>query len=140
VIKAIYGNVFNLGFTGTLASAMCVFFDCKCYSTGKPSSFEWTFYGIASNTAAAAMAFEMTYNLILNWSMLKKGRSIKSSYNTGVADGLYDLAQEEKREEMMKAMEKEAEIMTKCLVEEQSQRQKEIDRLNFQVSTLLVLG
>jgi hypothetical protein len=97
------GPVINHGFSEIFASAMCIFFDCKVYSSRKLSSFEWTFYGIASNTAAAAMAFEMTYNLILNWSMLKKGTSAKHSYNTGVADGLYHLAQEEKREEMMKS-------------------------------------
>jgi hypothetical protein len=129
-----HGRVQNYGFTNTLASAMCVFFDCKSYSTARSTSFEWTFYGIASNTAAAAMAFEMTYNLILAWSMLKKGISTRHSYCKGIADGLYHLAKEEKNEEMKKAKEKEAEDMKKHLEEEQFQRQREIDRLNFQVS------
>ena len=115
---------------------MEVFFDCKSYSTKKLSSFKWTFYGIAGNTAAAAMAFEMAYNLILNWSMSKIGVSTRHSYSIGVADSLYNLAQEEKREEIIKARKKEEEIIAKCLEEEQCQRQKEIDRLNFQVSIL----
>ena len=53
--------------------------------------FEWTFYGIANNTEAAAMTFEMAYNLILKSSMLKNGASTKHSYSMGVADGLYRL-------------------------------------------------
>ncbi len=73
------------------------------------------FYSIASNTAAAEMAFEMAYNLILKWSLLKNGNSSKHSYSTGVADPLYHLAWEEKREEMTKAREKETEIMAKRL-------------------------
>jgi hypothetical protein len=46
---------------------MEVFFDCKSYSTARPWSIEWTFYGIAPNTVAAAIAFEMAHNLILEW-------------------------------------------------------------------------
>jgi hypothetical protein len=133
-ITAIHRRAVNYAFTDTLACAMNVFFDCKNYSTGLLSSIEWTFYGIADNTAAAAMAFEMTYNLILDWSMPKKGTSPNNSYSRGFADGLYRIAQEEKREEMKKAREKEEANMAKRLEEEQSERQKEIDRLNFQVS------
>jgi len=47
---------------------MQIFFDCKSYSTRKYTSVEWTFYGIAENTIAAAMAFEMAYNLIIEWA------------------------------------------------------------------------
>jgi hypothetical protein len=129
------GKVKNYAFTAELASAICVFFDCKVYSTELWFSHEWTFYGIASNTAAAAIAFEMTYNLIFHWSMPKKGASPNNSYSRGVADGLYDLALEEKREEMRKTRENEAEALAKLIGEEQSARQIEIDRLNFQVST-----
>jgi hypothetical protein len=130
------GPVKSYAFTSTLACAICIFFDCKEYSEAFASSLEWNFYGIASNTAAAAMAFEMTYNLISNWSMPKKGTSPNNSYSRGLADGLYNHARDEKREEMKEAREKEAESLAKVVEEEQFERQKEIDRLNFQVRTL----
>jgi len=56
------------GFVNSLSYAMQTFFDCKSYSTRIYTSVEWTFYGIAENTIAAAMAFEMAYNLIIEWA------------------------------------------------------------------------
>lgn len=73
IAEKYYGRVKSYGFTNTVAFAMCVFFDCKCYSAAIFAAIEWTFYVIASHIAASAMAFEMTYNLILAWSMLKRG-------------------------------------------------------------------
>jgi hypothetical protein len=67
-------NVVQQGFTNDLADAMCIFFDCESYSCRFQTSVQWTFYGISSNTAAAAMAFEMTYNLILDWATLRDNR------------------------------------------------------------------
>jgi hypothetical protein len=58
--------VLNYGFTRTLAHAMGVFFDCKSYHGTRIRSQEYVFYGIANNTASAAMAFEICYNLIIN--------------------------------------------------------------------------
>lgn len=85
----------NFAFTGSLAHAMNAFFDCKSYHQARGMSHQHVFYGIPKNTAAAAMAFEMCYNLILHWSMEKVGISARHSYGMGVAYGLYELAKGE---------------------------------------------
>lgn len=82
-----------------VATAMTIFFDCQSYSTRRRSSVEWTFYGIAANTVAAAIAFEMAHNLTLEWARSKTGRSAKHSYCLGVGIGLGKIARREKREE-----------------------------------------
>lgn len=53
------------------STAMNIFFDWKSYHEGNLRSHDYTFYSIAQNTAAAAMAFEMCHNLILDWSLSK---------------------------------------------------------------------
>lgn len=140
VVKIISANnndrkVLNLAFASPLATAMRIFFDCKCYSINQQASIGWTFYGIATNTAAAAMSFEMAFNLILHWASSKKGISTRHSYCLGVANGLITIAEIEKAEERKKS--KESEMSEKSAAEEsaQAQRAREIDRLNFQVRT-----
>lgn len=61
-------RVVHQGFFRTLAHAMMIFFNCKSYSIRRAVGIEWTFYGIAENTAAAAQAFEMIHNKILDWA------------------------------------------------------------------------
>ena len=132
-------RILHLAFTDRLAVAMEKFFDCKSYSTRFDASIEFTFYGIATNTAAAAMGFEMAYNLILSWGALKKGGSPRHSYCLGVAEGLIAIAETEKAEEREEAKESE---MSQILAAEnlaQAQRAREIDRLNFQVNTPQIL-
>ena len=87
----------NFAFTWPLECAMNNFFDCKSYHTARANSYDHVFYGISKNTAAAAMAFEMCYNLILNWALSKTGVSAKHSYCLGVANGLGELAEQEKK-------------------------------------------
>jgi hypothetical protein len=116
-----------------VASAMMMFFDCKSYSTALKFSIEWTFYGIAPNTAAAAIAFEMAHNLILEWARGKK--SAVNSYCLGVANGLLEMAREEKRQEEREAKKREQEDLSVRLQQEQLERQKELDRLHVDVGT-----
>lgn len=59
------------------------FFDCKFYSTTNYSSLELTFYGIAENTVADSVSFEMAYNLIAEWARPYKGVGCKNSYSLG---------------------------------------------------------
>ena len=47
-------------------------------------SLELTFYGIAENTVAAAISFEMAYNLIAEWARPYKGVGSKNGYSLGV--------------------------------------------------------
>ncbi|RMZ87741.1 hypothetical protein DV736_g5032, partial [Chaetothyriales sp. CBS 134916] len=86
-----------------IAVAMTVFFDCKTYSTSGRASIKWTFYGIAANTVAAAMAFEMAHNLTLEWARSKTGRNTKHSYCLGIGSGLVKISRKEKREEKERA-------------------------------------
>ena len=128
-----YGKVVNLAFTPSLANAMDEFFDCAHFSEAKHSSLDWTFYGISSNTAAAAMAFEMAYNLILTWSLSKKGVSVRHSYCLGVSERLQEIAEEEKENERRRAKEWEVARLAEAQKLEQAARQNIIDRRHFQV-------
>jgi hypothetical protein len=80
---------------------------------------------------AAAVAFEMAHNLILEWVRGEKG--INSTYCLVVAQGLCEMAKEEKRREEHEARQREEEALSARLKEEQSERQKELDRLNNDV-------
>ena len=126
-----YARVISQTWVHDVASAMTKFFDCKSYSTALAFSIEWTFYGIAPNTAAAAIAFEMAHNLILEWARGKKGAV--NSYCLGVANGLREMAREEKRQEEREAKKREQEALSVRLQQEQLERQKELDRLHADV-------
>lgn len=84
-------------FTGFLAVAMGIFFDCKSCARHRGDHWDYVFYGLSRNTATAAMSFEMCYNLIQHWSHRKMGRSSKNSYRVGVATGLQELSWKEKQ-------------------------------------------
>lgn len=79
---------------------MCTFFDCKSLSTDYGIAVEWTFFGITSNTVAAALSFEMTHNLILEWACAYKGGAPTFSYRLGVAGKLRKTVSQEKQREL----------------------------------------
>jgi len=128
--KDLFSKVISQTWVHDVASAMTVFFDCKAYSTALTRSIEWTFYGIAPNTVAAAIAFEMAHNLILEWARGKKGTI--NSYCLGVAAGLREMASENKKEER-EAKRSEQETLSARINQEQLERQKELGRLNGDV-------
>ncbi|CAK5265744.1 unnamed protein product [Mycena citricolor] len=112
------GTPFQLpAWTSTLSTAMDTFFDCQSYSTkftGSRPKVDWSFYGLQEQTVAAAHAFEMTYNLILAWSQKPeagKGTHAKNCYRSGVAYGLYKMAQQEKADEKSRAVKKEQALL-----------------------------
>ncbi|CAO2651687.1 Nn.00g042570.m01.CDS01 [Neocucurbitaria sp. VM-36] len=129
-------TVNNQGFVNDLASAMNTFFDCKCYSERRYASVDWTFYGIAENTIAAVMAFEMAYNLISEWARPHKGIASKNSYCIGVARELYNMAWDEKRSQERQARDAERDSLNIQVEHEEVQRQAELDRLAFSPSSL----
>jgi hypothetical protein len=116
-------------FAGKLANAMCTCFDCKCYSTYCGDCVEWSFFGIASNTVAAAMSFEMAHNRILNWACAYKGGKPTFSYRIGVADGLAAMANREKQRELDQARRKELGILASQEHDEAENPRREIERL-----------
>jgi polyhydroxyalkanoate synthesis regulator phasin len=126
-----FAKVISQTWVQRVAGAMEVFFDCKTYSTAGAWSIDWTFYGIAPNTVAAAIAFEMAHNLILEWAREKKG--VINSYCLGVGQGLLEMAKEDKRREEREARKREQDTLSARLKEEELQRQKELDRLNNDV-------
>jgi hypothetical protein len=117
-------------FVNTVALAMGIFFNCKSYSTRLTRSIDWTFYGIAENTATAAIAFEIAHNKILEWACAHKGISTSFSYCRGVADGLLSMAREERENEREEVRRKELETLAAREREEKLQRQRELKRLN----------
>ena len=117
------------------AYAMTIFFDVKAYSTARDTEVVWTFYGIAPNTVAAAMAFETTHNATLTWAMERpeaRGRTGKNSYCHGVAAGLVEMAREEKGRELRIAQKMEQRAIRAREQEEKKQRQREVERLQYQ--------
>ncbi|KAJ7188180.1 hypothetical protein C8R46DRAFT_1053930, partial [Mycena filopes] len=115
--------------SSTLASAMNIFFDCQSYNTrfnGSRPKVDWAFYGLAEQTVAAAHAYEMTYNLILSWSLkpeIGKGVHAKNCYRTGVARGLYDMAKKEKAQDKERAKKRE-----QALLEARQEQEAEDDK------------
>jgi hypothetical protein len=105
------------------------FFYCKYYTTTRPSSLELTFYGIAENTVAASMSFEMAYNLIANWASSYKGIGRRNSYCLGASDDLSRMAWKEKAAEEEEAKRTEADATIAKVKEEEAERQLQLDRL-----------
>ncbi|KAJ7783233.1 hypothetical protein B0H16DRAFT_1877633 [Mycena metata] len=121
--------------SSTLAAAMDTFFDCQSYNTrfnGARPKVDWAFYGLAEQTVAAAHAYEMTYNLILNWSLkpdIGKGVHAKNCYRTGVARGLYDMAEKEKAQDKERAKKKEQALLKARQEQEAIEDKARLDRL-----------
>ncbi|KAJ5117485.1 hypothetical protein N7448_011117 [Penicillium atrosanguineum] len=121
-------RVVKEAFVEIVAKAMCTFFDCKSFSTDFGISVEWSFFGIASNTVAAAVAFEMAHNLILEWACAYKGGTPTFSYRLGVSDGLRTMANREKQKELAEVQHKELRLVTTRNREETKEHQRELDR------------
>jgi hypothetical protein len=105
------------------------FFDCKYYSAATPSSLELTFYGIAENTVAASMSFEMAYNLIAHWASSYRGIGTRNSYCLGASDELSRMAEKERAAEEVEARRAETDATTAKVKEEEAERQAQLDRL-----------
>lgn len=124
-------RVMKEAFVGKVARAMCTFFDCKCFSTDYSTHVDWIFFGIANNTAAAAMAFVMAHNNILEWACAYKGGTPTFSYRLGVADGLVAMANREKSRELRHVQRKELDLIAAKEREDAKQRQLQLDRLRL---------
>lgn len=105
-------RVVHQGFVSTLAQSMDIFFDCKSYSCRRNVGICWRFYGIAKNAVAAAQAFEMTHNKIVEWACAYSGTAASFSYCKGIADGLLSMAYKQKRQESEKARKQEEENLS----------------------------
>ena len=133
-------QVVHQGFVSSLAHSMMVFFNCKSYSTRQAVGIMWTFYGIAENTAAAAQAFEIIHNKILDWACAYSGASASFSYCKGVADGLYSLAHRQKKQETEKVRKQEEEILAARNHAEKAQRQGGVECLTGPSKDMIVEG
>ncbi|KAI5363640.1 hypothetical protein Slin15195_G092920 [Septoria linicola] len=123
-------------YVGPLMIAMDTFFGTKSFTTKIWTSrhpvkkgLHITFHGVASNTVAAAMAFEMVHNLMVEWARKHKGVVGRSSYCLGICDELTRAAEQEKRDEMERAKEAEARALAFRLRAEAAQREAELNRL-----------
>ena len=124
-------------FVDHLLKAMRTFFDCKMYSAdftrSRPNgttycySVEFIFYGIAENTIAAAMGFEMAYNLISEWARPLKG---KNCYCLGAAKQLRRMAEAEKSEEETQAKKAESDAISARMAQEAAEEKARLARLN----------
>ncbi|KAJ5346972.1 uncharacterized protein N7506_000225 [Penicillium brevicompactum] len=118
-------------FAMKLATTMGTLFDCKSFSTDFRTSLQWTFFGIAQNTVAAAMGFQFAHNQILDWAGAYKGGTTTFSYRLGVADGLAAMAYCEKKREFEQVQRKELDLIAAKESEESKKRQREVNRLHL---------
>lgn len=118
------------GWVQDLKNAMSVFFDCSGMVHQNKNRIRHTFYGISENTVATARAFEMTHNLIQDWAVAKTGIDTCNSYSVGVANGLYQAADEEARLADAEARKNEQTMKQAKQQEEELERQQEVDRHN----------
>ena len=119
----------------TLCDAMQCFFNCKYYSTANVWTLDLTFYGIAENTVAAALALESTYNILTRRARSYRGIGSQNSYSLGAADGLRDQAELEKIREEIEARENEAASLKARLKQEIAERRARLARLGVLTNT-----
>ncbi|PPQ75365.1 hypothetical protein CVT26_015502 [Gymnopilus dilepis] len=95
-------------------------FDVQFFSENHDEGVDWVFYGLAENTVAAALSFEMLHNQIETWAVTRKkelkGRSARSSYCNGVAERVLEDMEAENRKALKQAEEDD---------EKQIQKEKE---------------
>ncbi|KAF7288688.1 DUF2786 domain-containing protein [Mycena chlorophos] len=106
----------QFGWTRSLACAVDTFFNCQHYTTKFKTmrpKIEWTFYGLAEQTVAAAQAFEMA-------SLL--------SYCT-VFIGLSVMADEEKEKAKQQTIKKELALLKQRQEQEAAEDKSRLERL-----------
>lgn len=116
-------------FVFPLCDAIETFFNAQSYTEHEDDSVIVVFYGVAENTAMAAHAFEMVFNLMLDWARPYSGMNGKNSYCIGICDGLQRHANEEREKEEADARKAEQDVMDARIKEEEAQRQVGLDRL-----------
>ncbi|CAK3844629.1 Hypothetical predicted protein [Lecanosticta acicola] len=112
-----------------LVCAVEAYFTTKAYITHEERSLEITFYGISENTATAANAFEMVFNLIVERARKYPGQNGKNSYCVGIADGLLRHAEKLNKDEEARAKKAEQDTFAARVKEEEVQRQAALHRL-----------
>jgi hypothetical protein len=122
-------SVRHQGYVDGICRAMVDFFDCKSYTTATSSSLDITFYGIAENTVAASMSFEMAYNLIADWALSYKGVGRRNSYCLGVSAGLRKQAKNKRNVEEAEAQRAELDAIAVKVKQEEAERQAQLSRL-----------
>ncbi len=123
------GRLFTPGWVDLLLGAIGNFFDCKYFSTRRSNKIEWTFYGIAEHTIAAAIAAEAVYNQIEDWSERFTGIQTRNSYCLGVTDGLLTLSEDEKKAAERQARETEVQALAARIREEEADDIARLSRL-----------
>lgn len=123
-------SIRHQNYVNTLCCAMTTFFDCKTFSTRYRSSLVLTFYGIAENTVAAALGFEMIFNLACEWARPYKGIGRKNSYALGICEEMYRMAKQKKKDELAEAKKAEKEATAAKVRQGEDERQAQLDRLN----------
>ncbi|KAF4469434.1 hypothetical protein FALBO_3666 [Fusarium albosuccineum] len=89
-------------YVDSLNAAITTFFNCKSHSTRVYGAVNYTFYGLANNTVAAATAFEMVYNLVNAWALEHRRRD-RTGYVRGVCEALSKAAKKEAADEADRA-------------------------------------
>lgn len=116
-------------FVGPLGVAMQHYFGCKAYTESGGSDIVVVFYGIAEQTVAAAVAFRMVYNLIVEWALPLGKVYRRNEYCLGVAHALGEEGKRLKREEEEEAKRTDAAALRARVEREEAERRAELDRL-----------
>lgn len=97
-------TVCETSYLNVLGDAMKIFFDCKSYTESTCSGFETRFYGIAENTVAAASAYCVVHNRMVEWARPYKSTADNDCYCHGVCKELCRTAKQRKEFEKMDAI------------------------------------
>ncbi|GLB44177.1 putative protein of unknown function (DUF2786) [Lyophyllum shimeji] len=115
------------------SDAACEAFDVQVYSEAGADSLDEVFYGLADNTVAAALAFEMLHNQIETWALERKGelrgRTAGINYRLGVAQRVLEDAEKENRRALRQAQEAGKKRLREEAAAEEAARAAEIARL-----------
>ncbi|KAG6911051.1 hypothetical protein DXG01_004565 [Tephrocybe rancida] len=110
-------------------------FDVQLYTESPHQNryLDLVFYGLADNTVAAALAFEMLYNQIEVWVAEKKGelkgRAAANSYRMGVSGRVLQDAKRANRQALIQAEEDEKKRIMEEAAAEEAARTTELARL-----------
>ncbi|KAG6911052.1 hypothetical protein DXG01_004566 [Tephrocybe rancida] len=127
-------SVKNQRWHSNASAAACEAFDVQDYSERDDGTYmDRVFYGIADNTVAAALAFEMLHNQTELWVVEKKnelkGRSGPNSYRIGVSERVLLDAEKANSELLRQAQKEEKRRVREAAAAEEAARAAEIARL-----------
>ncbi|CAK1366988.1 unnamed protein product [Cercospora beticola] len=125
-------DVMRYEYIDQLQIAINKLFDLRSFINSEPRTkgIDITFCGIASNTIAAATAFEMSHNLIVEWARRWNNTNERVGYCNRICSTIREAAQQERLDEMERAEKAETMALAFKGNQEKAKRYGAPDHLN----------